>query len=50
MLWTEEVTIWQEHAYLSSLYRISNWTYIWPKNIGANGKLISAEIFMANKK
>ena len=42
--WAEVVTMWQEPVYFS------NYTYRWPKNMGANGRLTLAKIFIANKK
>ena len=46
VLWTEVVTMWQDPAWLSSLRRISNWTYRCPKNIGVT----PAAILMAKRK
>ena len=50
VLCIEEVTMWQELAWLSSLRRMSSWTYRCPKNMGANSRLTSADIFMAKGK
>ena len=42
--------MWQDPTWLSSLLKISNWTYRCPKNIGANGRLTPAAILMAKRK